>query len=72
MMLGYWNKPEETREVIKDGWLYTGDIGLMDEEGYVKFMGRSRELIKCSGYSVFPADVESLLYSIRLLRKPLS
>jgi acyl-CoA synthetase (AMP-forming)/AMP-acid ligase II len=61
-MLGYWNKPEETREMLRDGWLYTGDTGLMDEEGYVKFLGRTRELIKCSGFSVFPAEVEDLLY----------
>jgi acyl-CoA synthetase (AMP-forming)/AMP-acid ligase II len=59
---GYWNKPKETLEMLRDGWLYTGDIGLMDEEGYIKFLGRKRELIKCSGYSVFPAEVENLLY----------
>jgi long-chain acyl-CoA synthetase len=62
MMQGYWNKPEETKEMLRDGWLYTGDIGLMDEEGYIKLLGRKRELIKCSGYSVFPAEVEDLLY----------
>jgi len=62
VMQGYWNKPEETKLVLRDGWLYTGDIGLMDEEGYVKILGRTRELIKCSGYSVFPAEVEDLLY----------
>ena len=62
VMLGYWNKPEETRDVLRDGWLYTGDIGLMDDEGYIKLLGRKRELIKCSGYSVFPAEVEDLLY----------
>ncbi len=62
MMLGYWNNPEETGKVLRDGWLYTGDIGLMDEEGYLKFLGRTREMIKCSGFSVFPAEVEDLLY----------
>jgi len=62
LMKGYWKKPGETGEVLRDGWLYTGDIGLMDEEGYIKFLGRKRELIKCSGYSVFPAEVEALLY----------
>lgn len=62
IMLGYWNKPEETKEVLRNGWLHTGDIGLMDEEGYIKFLGRKRELIKCSGYSVFPSEVENLLY----------
>ena len=62
MMAGYWNKPEETREVLRDGWLYTGDIGKMDEEGWVAVVGRKKELIKCSGYSVFPTEVEELMY----------
>jgi long-chain acyl-CoA synthetase len=62
VMQGYWNNPMETAEVLRDGWLYTGDLGLMDEEGYIKVLGRKRELIKCSGYSVFPAEVEALLY----------
>jgi acyl-CoA synthetase (AMP-forming)/AMP-acid ligase II len=61
-MRGYWNKPRETSEVLRDGWLYTGDIGLMDEEGYVRVVGRKKELIKCSGFSVFPSEVEGLLY----------
>jgi acyl-CoA synthetase (AMP-forming)/AMP-acid ligase II len=62
MMTGYWNRPEETKEMLRDGWLYTGDTGLMDEDGFIKFLGRTRELIKCSGFSVFPAEVEDLLY----------
>lgn len=62
VMQGYWNNPEETREVLRDGWFYSGDIGLMDDEGYIKILGRKRELIKCSGYSVFPAEVEDLLF----------
>jgi len=62
VMEGYWNNPRETQEALRDGWLYTGDIGLMDEEGYIKLLGRKRELIKCSGYSVFPSEVEGLLY----------
>jgi long-chain acyl-CoA synthetase len=59
---GYWRRPKETAEAIRDGWVHTGDIGLMDEEGYVKILGRNRELIKCSGFSVFPVEVEDLLY----------
>ncbi len=62
MMQGYWNHPEETKGVLREGWLHTGDIGLMDEEGYIKFLGRNKELIKCSGYSVFPTEIENLLY----------
>jgi long-chain acyl-CoA synthetase len=62
MMTGYWHKPEETKRVLRDGWLYTGDIGKMDGEGWVAIVGRKKELIKCSGYSVFPTEVEELLY----------
>jgi acyl-CoA synthetase (AMP-forming)/AMP-acid ligase II len=62
IMRGYWNKPEATKEALKEGWLYTGDIGKMDEEGYVAILGRKKELIKCSGYSVFPSEVEELLH----------
>ncbi len=62
LMTGYWNKPEETSEILKNGWFYSGDIGSMDEDGYVKLLGRTRELIKCSGFSVFPAEVEDLLH----------
>jgi acyl-CoA synthetase (AMP-forming)/AMP-acid ligase II len=62
LMTGYWNNPEQTTRVIKDGWLHTGDIGSMDEKGYIKISGRNRDLIKCSGFSVFPAEVENLMY----------
>jgi len=62
LMTGYWNNPEETRNSLREGWLYTGDIGKMDDEGWVAVVGRKKELIKCSGYSVFPTEVEELLY----------
>lgn len=62
VMAGYWKRPEETQMTIKDGWLYTGDIGVFDEEGYLKIVGRGKELIKCSGFSVFPTEVENLLF----------
>ncbi|GAB6175094.1 long-chain fatty acid--CoA ligase [Paradesulfitobacterium aromaticivorans] len=62
VMVGYWNKPEETAAFLRDGWLATGDIMKMDEEGYLYIRGRKKELIKASGYSVFPAEVEALLY----------
>ncbi|MCM3584486.1 AMP-binding protein [Mesobacillus maritimus] len=58
---GYLNRPEATAETIRDGWIYTGDIGSLDEDGYLYFHGRLKEMIKCSGYSVFPEDVEALL-----------
>ena len=58
---GYLNKPEATLEALSDGWLHTGDIGYLDEEGYLTFQGRKKEMIKCSGYSVFPEEVERML-----------
>ncbi|MGQ9558370.1 MAG: AMP-binding protein [Desulfurispora sp.] len=58
---GYWNKPEATASTLREGWVYTGDIGMLDEEGYLHFLGRLKEMIKCSGYSVFPEEVEMLL-----------
>jgi long-chain acyl-CoA synthetase len=58
---GYWNRPDATAEVLRDGWVHTGDIGKMDEQGYLTFIGRVKEMIKVSGYSVFPEEVESIL-----------
>ncbi|MBB6450117.1 long-chain acyl-CoA synthetase [Geomicrobium halophilum] len=58
---GYWNRPEATAETLRDGWVFTGDIGYIDGEGYLYFSGRVKEMIKSSGYSVFPEDVEALL-----------
>ena len=58
---GYWNKPEATAETLIDGWVYTGDVGRFDEDGYLTFLGRRKEMIKVSGFSVFPEEVELLL-----------
>src|SRR5690606_34057514 len=58
---GYWNQPEKTAETLVDGWVRTGDIGRLDIDGYLTLPGRIKELIKVSGYSVFPEDVESIL-----------
>ncbi|WML39833.1 AMP-binding protein [Neobacillus sp. OS1-2] len=58
---GYLNRPEATAETLKDGWVHTGDIGYLDEDGYLYFLGRVKEMIKSSGYSIFPEDVEALL-----------
>jgi len=59
--LGYWGQPDKTRETLRDGWVHTGDIGTLDADGYLSWLGRYKELIKVSGYSVFPEDVEILL-----------
>lgn len=61
VMQGYWKAPEATAEALHDGWLYTGDIGWRDEAGYVTVTDRKKEMIKYKGFSVAPAQVESLL-----------
>ena len=58
---GYWNKPEATAQTLRDGWVHTGDMGKVDADGYLTFIGRFKEMIKVSGYSVFPEEVETLL-----------
>jgi long-chain acyl-CoA synthetase len=58
---GYWNKPEATAQTLRDGWVHTGDMGRLDADGYLTFIGRFKEMIKVSGYSVFPEEVEVLL-----------
>jgi long-chain acyl-CoA synthetase len=62
VMKGYWKMPEETANVLRDGWLYTGDIGKMDEDGYFYITDRKKELIKYKGYSVYPRELEDVLY----------
>jgi len=60
--LGYWNRPEDTQEAFKDGWLYTGDLGTMDEKGFFYITGRKKELIKYKGYNIAPRMLEEILY----------
>ena len=61
MLKSYWNKPEATAASLRDGWFYTGDIGLLDEDGFLHFLGRRKEMLKVNGMSVFPAEIEALL-----------
>ena len=62
MMKGYYKREKETNDTIKDGWLWTGDLALMDEDGYFVIKDRLKNLIKYKGHSVYPAEVEDLLY----------
>jgi len=61
IMKGYYNNPQATAEIIKDGWLYTGDTGKVDEDGYLFFLGRKKELIIVKGQNIYPDDVETVL-----------
>jgi long-chain acyl-CoA synthetase len=62
VMKGYWNMPEETAHALRDGWLFTGDIARMDEDGYTYIVDRKKDLIISSGYNVYPRDIEEVLY----------
>jgi acyl-CoA synthetase (AMP-forming)/AMP-acid ligase II len=60
-MKGYWNRPEDTAEALKDGWLYTGDIARMDEDGYLYIMDRKKDMIISGGENIYPAEIEDSL-----------
>ncbi|TWA72289.1 long-chain acyl-CoA synthetase [Azospirillum baldaniorum] len=62
VMAGYWNKDEESRRTIVGGWLFTGDVGVMDEDGYVFLLDRLKDLILCGGYNVYPRVIEEAIY----------
>jgi long-chain acyl-CoA synthetase len=62
VMAGYWNRPQETAEALRDGWLHSGDIGRMDDDGYVFIVDRVKDMINVSGFKVWPAEVEQYLY----------
>jgi long-chain acyl-CoA synthetase len=61
IMPGYWRQPAETANVLRDGWLYTGDIGTMDAEGYFRIVDRKKDMILVSGFNVYPNEVEGVL-----------
>jgi long-chain acyl-CoA synthetase len=61
IMQGYWNQPDETANMLRDGWLYTADIGYQDEDGYVFIVDRKKDLIKPSGFQVWPRDIEEVI-----------
>jgi long-chain acyl-CoA synthetase len=62
VMQGYWQRPDETAKVMHDGWLRTGDVGVMDDDGYFSIIDRVKDIIIASGYKVFPRDVEEVLF----------
>jgi long-chain acyl-CoA synthetase len=61
LMQGYWQRPEDTANVIRDGWLFTGDLGYLDEDGYLFIVDRKKDLIKPGGKQVWPREVEEVI-----------
>ena len=64
VMQGYWNRPEESKVALRGGWLHTGDVGRMDQDGYVYITDRVKDMINVSGFKVWPAEVEQYLYKM--------
>ena len=62
VMQGYWQRPEETAEALRNGWLHSGDTGTMDEDGYVFIVDRVKDMVNVAGFKVYPAEVEQVLY----------
>ena len=62
MMLEYWHKPEDTERALVDGWLYTGDMGTYDDEGFIYIMDRKKDMIISGGENIYPREVEEILY----------
>lgn len=62
VMQGYWNMPAETAQTLKDGWLHTGDLAVMDEDGFFSIIERKKDIILSGSYNVYPRDVEEVLY----------
>lgn len=69
VMQGYWNRPEETAAALKDGWLHTGDVARMDEDGHFFILDRLKEMINAAGFKVFPREVEEALYQHPAIRE---
>ncbi len=62
VMTGYWNRPDETAQVLRDRWLYTGDLAQVDEDGYTTIVGRKKDMIVAAGYNVYPEEVDRVLH----------
>lgn len=69
VMKGYWNMPEETAHALRDGWLFTGDIGMKDQDGYLYITDRKKDMIIASGYNIYPRDIEEILYEHPAVRE---
>jgi long-chain acyl-CoA synthetase len=63
VMRGYWKRPEDTAATLRDGWLYTGDVAVMDQEGYFSIVDRKKDLVIIGGYNVYPREIEEVLFA---------
>jgi fatty-acyl-CoA synthase len=63
VMIGYWDEPEKTAEVLRNGWMHTGDLATMDEEGYLNIVGRIKDMVIRGGENVYPREIEEFLYT---------
>ena len=61
LLHGYWQRPEESAAALRDGWLHTGDLGQITEQGFIRYLGRRKEMLKVNGMSVFPSELEAML-----------
>jgi long-chain acyl-CoA synthetase len=62
VMLGYWNRPEDTADALRGGWFHTGDVGYFDEDGYLHIVDRTKDMINSAGFKVWPREVEEVLF----------
>ncbi|MBN2223207.1 MAG: long-chain fatty acid--CoA ligase [Deltaproteobacteria bacterium] len=62
LMMGYYNKPKETKEAVKDGWFFTGDLGFFDKDGYLSIVDRKKDMVIAGGYNIYPVEIDNLLY----------
>ncbi len=69
VMLGYWNNPEESAKVLRHGWLYTGDLGHMDAEGYTYITDRKKDMLLVNGINVYPREIEEVIYEFPGIRE---
>jgi len=69
VMLGYWNRPHETKEAIRDGWFHSGDIEYVDSDGYIYIVDRVKDMINSAGFKIWPREVEEVLFEHPAIRE---
>jgi long-chain acyl-CoA synthetase len=69
VMKGYLKRPEDNKSALRNGWLYTGDLAIMDRNGYFRIVDRKKEIIKYKGYTIAPGEVESVLYQHHAIKE---